>query len=68
MEEWYMVFGYDLNEKKPNPHIFGPLFPMVADGFYRDIEDAKSSKQYFQELHPDLKFRILEVVKENAKV
>ena len=52
MEEWYMVFGYDLNEKKPNPHIFGPLFPMVADGFYRDIEDAKSSKQYFQELHP----------------
>ena len=68
VEGWYMVFGHDLHEKKPNPHIFGPLFPMVADGFYKNIEDAKSSKQYFQELHPDLRFCILEVMRENAKV
>ena len=47
VEEWYMVFGHDLNEKKPNPHIFGPLFPMVADGFYKDIEAAKSSEAIF---------------------
>ena len=41
---------------------------MVADGFYKNIEDAKSSKQYFQELHPNLRFCILEVMRENAKV
>jgi len=62
----YMVFGYDLNEKKPNPHIFGPLFPMVADGFYADVQDAESSKDYFQEIHPDLRFCVLEVMKKNA--
>ncbi len=62
----YMVFGYDRNEKKPNRQMFGSLFPMVSDGFYSDIEEARSSMDYFQELHPALSFCVLEAVKENA--
>jgi len=62
----YIVFGYDRNEKKPNRQTFGSLFPMVADGFYSDIEEAKSSMDYFQELHPALSFCVLEAVKVDA--
>ena len=62
----YIVFGYDRNEKRPNRQTFGSLFPMVADGFYSDIEEAKSSMGYFQELHPALSFCVLEAVKVDA--
>ena len=64
----YIVFGYDRNEKKSNRQVFGSLFPMVSDGFYADVEDAMSSRDYFQELHPALSFCVLEVVKESAEV